>query len=71
MHILPKGRDGAQIDIMSAPMEEGNAIAYTMNMVATNNRIGILPTFWTTPVVMFTLRFGIVEALHTHHSCQI
>ena len=43
MHILPKGHDGAQINIMSTLMEEGNVIAYTMNMVATNNRVGIPP----------------------------
>ena len=28
---------------MSAPMEEGNAIAYMVNMVATNNHVGIPP----------------------------
>ncbi|KAJ8446384.1 hypothetical protein Cgig2_019277 [Carnegiea gigantea] len=43
MHILPKGRDGAQIDIISAPMDKGNGIAYTVNMVVTNNRIGFPP----------------------------
>ena len=28
---------------LSTPMEDENAIAYTVNMVATNNRVGIPP----------------------------
>ena len=41
MQIFPKGRDGAQLDVISTPMEEGNAIKYTVSMVATNSIIGI------------------------------
>jgi len=43
MYILLKRHDRAQIDIISAPMDEGNDIAYTVNMVATNSRIDFSP----------------------------
>jgi len=43
MHILPKGHDGAHINIILAPMGAGNGIVYTMNTVATDSRIGFPP----------------------------
>jgi len=43
MHILPKGRGGAQVDVISPPMEEGNAIKYIVSMLVTNSRIAIPP----------------------------
>jgi len=43
MHILQKGCNGGQVDIISTPREEGNAITYRVNMVATNVCVGIPP----------------------------